>query len=445
MTRKTDLRDHAHAMPHHNGRTELIYDITPITFNQLDLLSAGHPQGGFQQTGHMAHLAEPDVDDMDLIGVTRNGVLTAGCLIAWTRGRLGLEGSIWLGPLCALDDPKLLEHMTRGIRLAARRRHAVSVTCWPNIEYQRHDAVGNPIGVPDTMILDAYRSCGWKHQGFDTGYGKVINRWNWIRTFDGIKDEQTLLASCKPRTRWSVNRARTSGVRVRELGADELGTFVDIERKTAGRRGFTARDEDYYRRFKETFGSRAHFMLAEIHANELLAGLTAEHDRLADQLDSLKTRYEAHATTRLKRQIDDTARNLTALERRLDEARALTTHGSVIPAACALFVEHRRETVYLTAGALPEYRAYQAPALLVHEGMLRLCVNSTQPRRFNMYGITGVFNDPDDEGRGVLEFKQGFNGHAEELVGAFILPTSTIRYKLSEAAHTIKLLKEAGR
>ena len=83
----------------------MIYDITPITFNQLDLLSAGHPQGGFQQTGHMAHLAEPDVDDMDLIGVTRNGVLSAGCLIAWTRGRLGLEGSIWLGPLCALDDP----------------------------------------------------------------------------------------------------------------------------------------------------------------------------------------------------------------------------------------------------------------------------------------------------------------------------------------------------
>lgn len=295
----------------------MIYDITPITFNQLDLLSAGHPQGGLQQTGHMAHLAAPDVAATDLIGVTRNGVLTAGCLIAWTRGRFGLEGSIWLGPLCTLDDPKLLENMTRGIRLAARRRHAVSVTCWPNIEYQRHDAVGNPIGVPDTMILDAYRSCGWKHRGFDTGYGKVVNRWNWVRTFDGIKDEKTLLSSYKPRTRWSVNRARTSGVRVRELGADELGTFVDIERRTAGRRGFTARDEDYYRRFKETFGSRARFMLAEIHANELLAGLTAEHDRLADQLDSLKTRYEAHATTRLKRQIDDTARNLTALERRL--------------------------------------------------------------------------------------------------------------------------------
>lgn len=428
-----------------NGRTELIYDITPITFNQLDLLSAGHPQGGFQQTGHMAHLAEPDVDDMDLIGVTRNGVLSAGCLIAWTRGRLGLEGSIWLGPLCALDDPKLLEHMTRGIRLAARRRHAVSVTCWPNIEYQRHDAEGNPIGVPDTMILDAYRSCGWKHQGFDTGYGKVVNRWNWIRTFDGIKDEKTLLASYKPRTRWSVNRAKTSGVQIRELTADDLGMFASIEQKTARRRGFTARDENYYRRFKETFGSRAHFMLAEIHAGELLTRLTAEYDKLAERLDLLRTQYENHPTSRIKRQEDDITRNLTAMEHRLNEARALASRGSVIPAACALFVEHRREIVYLTAGALPEYRSYQAPALLVHEGMLRLCVNSTQPRRFNMYGITGVFNDPDDEGRGVLEFKQGFNGHAEELVGAFILPTSTIRYKLSEAARTIKLLKEAGR
>lgn len=423
----------------------MIYDITPITFNQLDLLSAGHPQGGFQQTGHMAHLAEPDVDATDLIGVTRNGVLSAGCLIAWTRGRLGLEGSIWLGPLCALDDPKLLEHMTRGIRLAARRRHAVSVTCWPNIEYQRHDAAGNPIGVPDTMILDAYRSCGWRHQGFDTGYGKVVNRWNWIRTFDGIKDEKTLLASYKPRTRWSVNRAKTSGVQIRELAADDLGMFASIEQKTARRRGFTARDENYYRRFKETFGSRAHFMLAEIHAGELLTRLTAEYDKLAERLDLLRTQYENHPTSRIKRQEDDITRNLTAMEHRLNEARALASRGSVIPAACALFVEHRREIVYLTAGALPEYRSYQAPALLVHEGMLRLCVNRSRMPRFNMYGITGVFNDPDDEGRGVLEFKQGFDGHAEELAGAFILPTSTIRYKLSEAAHTIKLLKEAGR
>ena len=31
--------------------------------------------------------------------------------------------------------------------------------------------------------------------------------------------------------------------------------------------------------------------------------------------------------------------------------------------------------------------------------------------RYNFYGISGVFDDPNDEGRGVLEFKQGFNGY----------------------------------
>ena len=106
----------------------MIYDITPITFNQLDLLSAGHPQGGLQQTGHMAHLAAPDVEATDLIGVTRNGVLTAGCLIAWTRGRFGLEGSIWLGPLCALDDPKLLDpwNSSRRTTPSCRVRHMLA-------------------------------------------------------------------------------------------------------------------------------------------------------------------------------------------------------------------------------------------------------------------------------------------------------------------------------
>ena len=131
----------------------MIYDITPITFNQLDLLSAGHPQGGFQQTGHMAHLATTDVDATDLIGVTRNGVLTAGCLIAWTRGRLGLEGSIWLGPLCALDDPKLLEHMTRGIRLAARRRHA---------DRFAGRVVETPFGAAVRFVAPRVVPCGFK-------------------------------------------------------------------------------------------------------------------------------------------------------------------------------------------------------------------------------------------------------------------------------------------
>ena len=55
------------------------------------------------------------------------------------------------------------------------------------------------------------------------------------------------------------------------------------------------------------------------------------------------------------------------------------------------------------------------------------------------YGDRAVFDDPNDEGRGVLEFKQGFNGYVEQMVGKFTLPVDKFRFGVSNLAH--KLLR----
>ena len=68
--------------------------------------------------------------------------------------------------------------------------------------------------------------------------------------------------------------------------------------------------------------------------------------------------------------------------------------------------------------------------------MLHLCVERGVGR-YNFYGISGVFDDPDDEGRGVLEFKQGFNGYVEELPGSFVLPVRPMVFRLKNLAHRI--------
>lgn len=44
---------------------------------------------------------------------------------------------------------------------------------------------------------------------------------------------------------------------------------------------------------------------------------------------------------------------------------------------------------------------------------------------------------PDDEGRGVLEFKQGFNGYVEELPGEFVLPVKPVAYAMKQFAHKL--------
>ncbi|MDY3689920.1 MAG: peptidoglycan bridge formation glycyltransferase FemA/FemB family protein, partial [Bifidobacterium pseudolongum] len=41
------------------------------------------------------------------------------------------------------------------------------------------------------------------------------------------------------------------------------------------------------------------------------------------------------------------------------------------------------------------------------------------------------------EGRGVLEFKQGFNGYVEELPGEFMRVLRPALYRLERLAHTV--------
>lgn len=56
-----------------------------------------------------------------------------------------------------------------------------------------------------------------------------------------------------------------------------------------------------------------------------------------------------------------------------------------------------------------------------------------------LWHFGSVLDDPEDDGRGVLEFKQGFNGYVEELPGEFTLPVNKLRCGVSDLAH--KLLR----
>ena len=263
-------------------------------------------------------------------------------------------------------------------------------------------------------------------------------RWRYLKDLTGITDEKSLLKSYDKRTQWSVKRAASMGVHVRELGEDELQVFADIEQATAERRNFEYRGEAYFRKFKQAYGSKAHFMVAQIHIGEYIADMESKRDALRKKVDTLQTKYDEHPTTKTERQLGEESRNLAAAEKRLTEAAEYAKDGDVLPAAASLFVEHARETVYLFSGSVEKYKPFYASALIQHDAMLHLCVERGVTR-YNFYGINGVFDDPEDEGRGVLEFKQGFNGYVEELMGSFVLPVRPLTFKLKTALR--KLLR----
>lgn len=416
--------------------TSMTYEIVTITPEEFDEFSMHHPQGNFQQSLGMVNVAKHHADAFDFVGVRREGALMAACSIAYERGGFGERGYIWLGPLCDAHDEGLLATMTDGIRRSARRHHAVSVICWPNLVYQQRDSQGEPDGMPDDASLKAYESLGWRHAGFTRGYGAVVNRWVYVKDLTGLGDGPALMKSFDKRTQWSVKRSLSMGVRVRELGIDELDVFEKIETATAERRHFRGRGLEYFRQFKQAFGDKSHFMVAEIHLDEYLADMTAKRDALKTKVEGLQAKYDERPTTRIERQLGEEGRNLAAAEKRLAEAAEFAKDGDVLPAAASLFVEHPNEVVYLFSGSVERYKPFYASALIQYEAMLHLCVERGV-NRYNFYGIDGIFDDPDDEGRGVLEFKQGFNGNVEELLGEFTLPVDKLRFGVSELAHKV--------
>lgn len=410
---------------------------TKITPAELDAFSAAQVQGSFQQTSQMAAMGAFN-GPVDYVGVKRGDKLIAACYVVYTRSRFGLEGSVWCGPLCDYDNPQVVEAMTEALRRSAKAHHAISVSCWPAAVYRLHDLDGKPTSDPDTTMMDNMARFGWKHGGFTVGYESVVNRWNFVKGLDGIHNEKELLASFGKRAQWSVKRAQSMGVHVREIGPDEFDVFADIERRTGERRGFATRGADYFRQFKQAYGADAHFMLAEIHIAEYVADMTAKREALQAKVARLQAKYDERPTTRIERQLGEESRNLAAADKRLAEVEGYARKGDVLPAAASMFVSHPNEVVYQYSGSLEEYKPFYASALIQYEAMLHLCVEKGVPR-YNFYGISGVFDDPNDEGRGVLEFKQGFNGYVEQMVGKFTLPVDKFRFGVSNLAH--KLLR----
>ncbi|WP_455677343.1 aminoacyltransferase [Pseudoscardovia suis] len=417
------------------------FEFVTLTPQEFDAFSSKHPQSNFQQTSAMGRLRAMDGIEVEYLGVRESGTIVAAALFETHRSRFSTFSEVHDGPLCDWRDREVVECFMNALRRHAKAKGAAQLSITPEAPYRLRNSDGSLIegeqGAPADYIVETLKDCGFEHEGFTVGY-TAVPRWRYVKDLSGISDEAALLRSYDKRTQWSVKRASSMGVHVRELGAGELGVFADIERQTAERRGFEYRGEGYFRRFKEAFGDRAHFMVAEIHVAEYVADMEAKRDALQAKVEALQAKQAQHPTTRTERQLGEETRNLEAARKRLAEAAEYAGDGDVLPAAASLFVENPRETVYLFSGSVERYKPFYASALIQHWAMRHLCVERGVGR-YNFYGISGVFDNPDDEGRGVLEFKQGFNGYVEELVGEFTLPISHVRFALMQGLR--KLLK----
>lgn len=185
-------------------------------------------------------------------------------------------------------------------------------------------------------------------------------KWQYVLELAG-ETAEGLFRDFRTDHRQRIRRAEREEVRVRELAMDELPILKQIAAEAGERHGFQDPQMAYYRSVKKHFGEKVKFLVAELAA-EKEGGKPGEY----------------------------------------------------IPLAAAMFVNDGREMIYLYSGSVRKYQKYGGAHLIqwkmIQEALASGC------KRYNFYGVRPV------EGDGVYNFKQGFRGHVEELLGTFALP-----------------------
>lgn len=422
-----------------------------ITPDEFDSFSAAHPQGNFQQTSHMGALREKSGTDVSYVGAREGGNLVAAALVETHRSSLSTFAEVHDGPLMDFHDEELVTFFFDALKRFVKQHGAAQLEITPEVVYRVRDSLGKPLppdgdalpaGVPagspreaDDETVAVLERLGFIHSGFTTGY-TAVPRWRYVKDLTGISGEQELLASYAKNTKRNVRIARESMVKVTRIKRDELPTFHAICEMSCEKQGFANRPLDYFEAIYDAFGDDAEFLVAFIDTEAYLASWQKKQEGFAADVERFEHLLETSPSPeKVEKKLSDARSKLESSIKRVASAEEYRTHGALIPAAAALFIWGERECIYLFSGSDPVYAKFYAASAIQHQIMCECLERGVS--RYNFYGINGIFDDPQDSGRGLLEFKQGFNGFVEEMVGEFLLPVKPLTFKLKQAAHRL--------
>ena len=430
-------------------RSFRLEEIDAATF---DGFSARHPQGNFQQTSRMAEVRRKNGVEVRFLGVFEEGKLVAATALELHRGRLSTFAQIHDGPLCDFHDRELTVFFFGELKRVARDAGAAQLEVTPEAPYEIRDTDGNslpaqgeplPEGVPagapagpDTAAFETLVSCGLEHAGFDRTYN-AVPRWRSLKDLTGIADERALRASYAKNTRRNVNIARESFVGVEHVGRERLAEYHRICQLSCEKNGFENRPLAYFEDLFDCLGDQVEVLIASIDLRAYLSSWEEKRAAFDEKVERLEGQLASpNHSPKVERRLVDAREQRDGAARRVEEARAyLAQDGEVVAIAAAMFVWHERECVYLFSGSDPRYAKFCASTAIQHQVMCECLERGVT--RYNFYGIDGVFDDPNDPGRGLLLFKRGFGGYVEEMMGSFTLPVRKGAYAAKRLAHKI--------
>lgn len=405
-----------------------------LTREEYDSFQKNHFYRNFLNDVETMDLEKMKGYSCQLVGVKENEQIFAAALLVsfpMIRGKFHFYYAP-RGFLIDYENKTLFQFFTDELKKYAKKKKAIYITVDPYVRYLERDCDGKVVenGFDHRYFIQLMNKNGYEHKGFGLGFGQNMQDFRWMYTMslkDKTKDD--IWKGLNSQARRSINRIDKYKIKVKELTIDELSVFDDIMKATANRRHFATRPLSFYQNQMKAYKEHLKVALAYMDAKSY-------HQSLIDDLKHEQEAYarienELQVNTDSKKQIkklNTTKENIEILNKRIHEAIDLiANYGEMIPMAASEFVFYGDEVIYLISGAYEQFRNYPASYALQWY-MIQKGIEEGYPV-YNFNGITGNFDESSVD-YGVYQFKRGFAGQCEELVGDFILPTRPLLYKI---------------
>ncbi len=384
----------------------------------------------FLQTPEIGKLREKSGWTVSYLGVKNKGEVVAAAMFTSINRHFGKkEFYAPRGLLLDYSNQELLAFFTENIKKYVKKNNGYQFRIDPYVVNVQRDTFGNVVsgGIDNRKVKTYLEKLGYKRVKKEN-----MEQVGWMYVLDIFgKSEDEVLKNMKPNTRNTIRKTLKNGIEIVELTKEELPMFHKIMVETGKRKGFHVRSLKYFEDMYDLFYPRGEikYLLTKLD-------LVKHIERLEKDKEKEETEKVALGPAKYndgKRKAHDMA--IAGIEKRIKQAEDIRAKdGDVINLSASMFMLTDPEVIYLSSGNYEEYMFYNSQYLIQWE-MIKYGIEHGF-KRYNFYGITGNF-DKNDKDYGIYEFKTGFNGYVEELIGEYVYPTSFVYY-LMQLIHKIK-------
>ncbi|MBR2828787.1 MAG: peptidoglycan bridge formation glycyltransferase FemA/FemB family protein [Bacilli bacterium] len=390
-----------------------------------------HPLKTFLSSIEISKLRKKSNWDTYYVGVKENKTLVAATMLLSHKRHLNkYEFYSPRGYLMDFKNIELLDFFTKELKKYIKSKNGYILRIDPYVIYKERDIDGNIVegGEDNSFVVEEL-----KKLGFNRVKEENMEQVGWMFSLNlEGKTEEDILKEMKPNTRNTIRKAEKFGIQVNEISYEELERFQSIMEETSKRKGFSNRKLSYYQDMYQLFSPKKEvkFFITELNVKNYLNGLKKEKEEKEEKINHLSdAKYNDGAKKNLENEIN-------SLEKRIKESEEIIEKEGkdTITLSGSMFMLIQPEIIYLSSGNYEEYMKFNSQYLIQWE-LIKYGIENGF-KKHNFYGIPANINThPKDYG--IYEFKRGFNGYVEELIGEYELPI-TWHYKIFQLIHKIR-------